>query len=198
MSGNMISKHSIGCLLQLDNIIAFISLLFVSCSGSINRYDEPVEYVDLYYAKGYVDSDGPCEDDFDGREVLDKGSTYISRNEFEAIERLLAESEVSNGVASTYGMCLQSNFHFADSSTSRVCVGQFGNMTIDGKSYVRQDSLVYLLRKYSGFYNYYNREEVVRFCQELSSFGIPENYRDMTGDLDTTSVFYAKIRILVE
>jgi len=169
-----------------------------SCSGSNDHIDDK-EYIDVYYAMGYVDSDGPCEKDFVDSEVFDKGRVYIDRKEYEAITKLLAGLEVSSdSTTSTYGMCLQSNFHFADSSYSRVCIGQFGDMTVDSKPFARKDSLVYLLRQHSGFYNYYNREDLARFCNELSSFNIPEDYQDLTTNLDTINAFYAKIRILVE
>lgn len=198
MNGDVISKNNVRSSFQLTYLIAIIFSLFLfgSCSGT-DRNDT-LEHIDIYYAMGYVDSDGPCEKDFHDSEVLDKEDVYIGRKDYEAIIQLLAELEVSGDVASTYGMCLQSNFHFADSSFRRVCVGQFGDITVDGKPFARKDSLVYLLRKYSGFYNYYSREEVVRFCEELSSFGIPENYKDMAANLDRSGVFYAKVRILVE
>lgn len=65
------------------------------------------------------------------------------------------------------------NFHFAADSSKRVCVGQFGDMTIENKSFVRRDSLVHLLRKHAGFYNYYSKEDLVGFCKELSQFPFP-------------------------
>src|SRR5690606_41031243 len=88
---------------------------------------------------------------------------------------------------------------FSRDWSSDVCSSDlFGGMTVDSKPFARKDSLVYLLRQHSGFYNYYNREDLTRFCKELSSFNIPEDYQDLSSNLDTINAFYAKIRILVE
>lgn len=200
MNSNIISGYDVRQSLRLALLAVLSCLLFIfnSCSGSKDHTDDK-EYIDVYYAMGYVDSDGPCEKDFVDSEVFDKGRVFIDREEYEAITKLLAGLEaLSDSVTSTYGMCLQSNFHFADSSYSRICIGQFGDITVDSKPFARKDSLVYLLRQHSGFYNHYNREDLTRFCNELSSFNIPENYQDLTTDLDTTDAFYAKIRILIE
>ncbi|MEJ5052791.1 hypothetical protein [Sphingobacterium sp. MYb382] len=148
---------------------------------------------------GYVDSDGPCERGFQSSEVIDKGFAYISRVEFFKIIKFLKTLDTStHAVGSTYGMCMQSNFHFAADSSKRVCIGQFGDMTIENKSFARSDSLVYLLRKYAGFYNYYPKEDLVGFCKELSQFPIPEDYHDTSGELASADVFFAKFRILAK
>lgn len=188
-----------GSLLYLTKGIMIVSLLLVaSCSASSDRKKNK-PYIDVYYAMGYIDSDGPCESDFQDIEVLDRGSIYIDRGSFDLIIKLIDNLEISdNTTPSTYGMCLQSNFHFNDSTNMKLSIGQFGDVTIDGQSFVRNNNLVYLLRKYSGFYNHYERDELIGFCKEVSEYGIPDDYLLVKANYDTNSTLYAKIRILVE
>lgn len=189
-------KGSLLCLIK--GIVIFSLLLSASCSSSIDRKKNK-PYIDIYYAMGYIDSDGPCESDFQDREVFDKGSISIDRDSFDVIVKLIDNLEVSdNNIPSTYGMCLQSNFHLNDSTHMTLSIGQFGDVSIDGNSFVRNNNLVYLLRKYSGFYNHYERDELIGFCKEVSTYGVPADYIFMKVDNDANNALYAKVRILVE
>lgn len=189
-------KGLLPCLIK--GTVIFSLLLVVSCSSSSDRKKTEL-YIDVYYAMGYIDSDGPCESDLQDIEVFDKGYIYIDRDSFDVIIKLIDNLEISaNSTSSTYGMCLQSNFHFNDSTKMKLSIGQFGDLTIDGHSFVRNNNIVYLLRKYSGFYNHYQHDELIGFCKEVSKYGIPDDYHLMKADYDTNNTLYAKIRILVE
>lgn len=201
MNGNLITKLIVRDVNRIMYLVTFFSLLYLvlSCVGKNDANNtNSSEYIDIYYMMGYVDTDRPCEKEFQDSEVLDKGNVYINREEYKSIIQLLTELDSSNNDGSTYGMFLQGNFYFDDGNHSKLCIGQFGDMTMNGKSFVRKDNLVYLLRMHSGFYDYYGKDDLVKFCEELTLFGIPENYSDHSLELDTSSAFYAKIRILVE
>ena len=45
----------------------------------------------------------------------------------------------------------------------------------------KNDTLVYLIRKYSGYYNYFSKEVLLRFFNEVKQFGIPINHKDLSG-----------------
>lgn len=181
-------------LFRLSRIMIIVNLLlFVSCSGPSNQ---ETEYIDVYFSKGYIDSDGPCERDFSVNEITDNGRTYVTQEEYKEIVKHMDELKETENPGFSYGMCLQANFHFSDRNSTRLSFGQFGEISAQSKSFLREERLVYLLRKYTGFYNYYRRDEVMKFCKELYKFGLPENYQDQTIDLDSSSVFYARVRIL--
>ena len=202
MNGNLITRFIVRDVIRLMHLVTFFfsSYVLLSCAGKNDANNtNSADYIDLYYMMGYVDTDRSCEKEFQDSELLDKGNVYISREEYKSIIKLLTELDTSKNLAgSRYGMFLQGNFYFGDGNHSKLCIGQFGDMTMNGNSFVRKDSLVYLLRMHSGFYDYYRKGDLVEFCEELRSFGVPENYSDLSSELDTGSAFYAKIRILVE
>ncbi len=45
----------------------------------------------------------------------------------------------------------------------------------------KNDTLIYLVRKYSGYYNYFSKKILLRFFNELKQFGVPNNYKDLSG-----------------
>ena len=79
MNGNVISRYDVRQSLRLAFLVVLSCLN--SCSGSNDHIDDK-EYINVYYAMGYVDSDGPCEKDFADNEVFDKGRVYIDRKEY--------------------------------------------------------------------------------------------------------------------
>jgi hypothetical protein len=59
-----------------------------------------------------------------------------------------------------------------------LCIGEFNCLFLDGKSVESNDSLVYLIKKMSGYYNYFTKESLIYF-REIKKFGIPSDYKDM-------------------
>lgn len=44
---------------------------------------------------------------------------------------------------------------------------------------INNDTLIYLIRKEAGYYNYFPMNDLVNF-KELAKFGIPESYKDLS------------------
>jgi len=180
-------------------LFLFLVISVSSCLNS-NEKQDPEEYMEIYYFMGYIDTSRPCEKDFDPSETIDKGTVSIGKEEYQLMKNYIAGLQnVESDKNSTYSMCLQCNIY--DSSRNfetRLSVGQFGPMSLGDNFVERNDTLLYLLRKNAGFYNYYHLNDLPRYCKEVERFGVPENYQDMTANFDTSNVLYAKIRILVE
>lgn len=175
-------------------VFSFFLLFFLSSSCSFSKKDEDIiEYLEIYYFVGFIDTERSCEKDFDISEVADQGVLTIEKEDYDSIKNYIVNSNIKDQeYRSTYGMCLQCNLHNKD-SVIRFSVGQFGPMIIDGKTVQRNDKLVYLLRKNSGFYNYYRRDELIDYCEEVKLFGIPDNYIDLSDSPSSSSKLYAKL-----
>jgi len=64
----------------------------------------------------------------------------------------------------------------------RLCINFFNCTTLDNKQVVVNDSLIYLLRNYSGYYNYFESEDLDIF-NELKALGVPRGYKDLSDSI---------------
>lgn len=57
----------------------------------------------------------------------------------------------------------------------KLCIGDFDCILKDGVLMKKNDTLLYLIRRYSGYYNYF-QEKSLKYFEELNFFGIPGDY----------------------
>jgi len=58
----------------------------------------------------------------------------------------------------------------------KLCIGDFDCILKDGVLMKKNDTLLYLVRRYSGYYNYF-QETSLKYFEELNYFGIPSDYK---------------------
>ena len=64
-----------------------------------------------------------------------------------------------------------------DNGTSRrMCIGEFNCIILDGKNVDDCNRLVYLVKVFSGYYNYFEKWEL-NYFKEIKQFGFPNNYK---------------------
>lgn len=63
----------------------------------------------------------------------------------------------------------------------KLCIGDFDCILRDGLLMKRNDTLLYLIRRYSGYYNYFQKA-TLKFFEELDYFGIPIDYKSLSND----------------
>ena len=63
---------------------------------------------------------------------------------------------------------------------TKLCIGQFNCILRDGHLKAKNDTLIYLIRKYSGYYNFISKKDLAFYFDEIKQFGIPSNYKDLT------------------
>lgn len=177
-------------------LLTFLVSLLYACSSS-NTEKDLNEFMEIYYFMGVVDANIPCKSDVEISQAADRGDVNIPKEEYVRIMGYIDGLQKTGDVGNPFGLCLQCIVHSADSQI-KLSIGQFHEMTIENEMVYANDSLIYALRKYSGFYNYYNREDVATYCPELAVFGIPDNYQDLSVSLDTNHYLFAKIRILAK
>lgn len=68
----------------------------------------------------------------------------------------------------------------------KLCIGDFDCIVSDGLLMERNDTLLYLIRRYSGYYNYFQKTSL-KYFEELNYFGIPGDYRFYKQIEDTIS-----------
>jgi hypothetical protein len=71
---------------------------------------------------------------------------------------------------------IQCKLNFANGTTKRLCIGDFNCISIDGKNIGKCDSITYLVKAYSGYYNYFEKWRI-NDNDEIKQFGIPDDYK---------------------
>lgn len=176
-------------------LIFSVSMLYACSSSNTEKCLD--EFMEIYFFMGLVDANFPCNRNVESSHADDHGDVKIPKEEYVRIMRYIHGLQKTGDIGTPFGLCLQCVVH-SDESQVKLSIGQFHEMTIENEMVYANDSLIYALRKYSGFYNYYNREDVATYCPELTVFGIPNNYQDLSASLDTNYHLFAKIRILAE
>jgi hypothetical protein len=69
----------------------------------------------------------------------------------------------------------------ADGDSLSICIGDFNCMVLNGKPMNANDTLAYLIKKYSGYYNYFSVNGLEYF-KEIKLFGIPDDYKCLLRD----------------
>ena len=179
-------------------ILSFTSL-FCSCVNT-NRITQGHEYIEIYFLKGYVNAAISCNKNFHISETDSLEDVYIEKSEYIKLLRLVNELQLKRaGDADFCTMSLQCNIHSRE-KVERLCIGQFDCIVLDREEVLSSDSLIYMLRKYSGYYNYFNAKNLItsESFKEVKIMGIPDSYQDLSEDFKTSSLFYAKRRIMPE
>lgn len=64
-----------------------------------------------------------------------------------------------------------------NTESMKICIGQLDCIVINGEPVGSNNKLLYLIRKNSGYYNYFNREQLRHIFKELKIYGIPKDYK---------------------
>jgi len=89
----------------------------------------------------------------------------------------LKESEDNKDVENC-DVRIQVKVKYENGITHEICIDGFNCLIKDGKKMKRDDYLIYLIRNYSGYYNYFSKSDL--YFDELKKIGIPNDYRDLT------------------
>jgi hypothetical protein len=76
---------------------------------------------------------------------------------------------------------IQCKINLTNGDSIRLCIGLSNCIIRNGQLMEKNDTLIYLIRRYSGYYNYFSKEVLLRFFHEVIQFGVPINYKDLSG-----------------
>lgn len=160
---------------QITSLLFFLLCLFASCNG-IKKNKKNIDSVEIQYFKGYVETNIRVR----------CGSIKKIKNSF--IEDTILIEKYNEIVSQVRGLkilkfdsinCdirMQCKINCENGDSIKLCIGEFNCLIKDGKGMETNDSLIYLIRKYSGYYNYFSKEELTYF-PEIKIFGIPQDYK---------------------
>lgn len=157
-------------------IILFLtSLLFISCN--LNKGNEPLKRFEISYFKGNYESRasvecGSIKSKLKDPDVKDTFITNQIINEkiINEVQKLKFDSS-----GSSCDSRIECRIRLTKSDSLLLCIGNC--LILNGQKKVNNDSLVYLIRRYSGYYNYFTREDLIIYFPEIKLFGIPSDYK---------------------
>lgn len=192
----------------------FLMFLTLSCSciqnGGNHRIDD---HIIIYYNRSYEMSEMACSYDFHERiekggdkyrSIFDMGEIRLQQDEYNDLLNYVVkvksqEFERQNDSLNVFPdipFHFQATFYERDTLLHRVCIDYYNNISIDGELVSSNDTLIFLLRKYSHFYNYSSRDDLV--VRELDIFGLPNDYKDLSRDSNLFLTSYNKVILKVE
>jgi hypothetical protein len=187
-------------------LISFTYILIcISCGNPVNQQDEK-PYIQVYYENSFIDSELDCNYDFIANEksgygeIFDLGKITLQNSEYNEIKRYVSTlNKDSSPSLDTVGYALplhiQANFYERDSLVYRVCIDYFNRISINGNVVNTNDTLIYLIKRYSKLYDYFPPEQLESF-NELKKFGLPSDYVNLSQDSSLHFTLYNKVVLL--
>jgi hypothetical protein len=169
--------------LQRASVFLIFSLI-VSCNGTMRKATTNDTSIEILYYKGIVHTGVSirCGEITKPKTSFRKVDTVLTNKQQNTdIANLVKALRVIDDSIKYCDVRMQCKINYANGDTVQLCIGGYShNCTIkDGRRMENNDSLVYLLRNYSGYYNYFSKEELTYF-DELKRFGIPKDYKNLS------------------
>ncbi|MCX6221329.1 MAG: hypothetical protein NTZ69_10100 [Bacteroidia bacterium] len=171
-------------MIKHNTIIIFL-FLFILSSGCSNKHlnVNKIENIEVFYAKGIVTpvtmvvcgQIRAMPPDF----IVD---TLLSDKAFlTTVENLTnkLEKEENGDDLSDCDIRVECVVNYKGNKTKTICIGKFNCMKLNSTYHRECDSLAYLIKKRSGYYNYFKKEYLVNF-REIQKFGVPDDYKDLS------------------
>lgn len=186
-------------------LCCIIVLLVCPSCGSKDSTGGKKTYIQIYYENSAIDSELDCEYDFNkleqfnNGEIYDLGKIILEDSLYNEIKRHISSLKKDydpkyDSIDYNIPLHFQAHFHEGDSLLYKVCIDGFNRISIDGNVVNKNDTLVYLLRRYAMLYDYSPIEELDYF-DELSTFGLPDNYVNISRDSSLLFTLYNKVRL---
>lgn len=159
-------------------LIWFLVFGSFSCC-TCDKSKTSISSVSVMYIKGRVES--PVQFDCNRIMFMDriKLDTVLndSKDLIEIEHLLLNLKDQQNDSNCDIRICCKVNY--INNKSVNLSIGTSNCIAIDGIRKAHNDTLVYLIKNRSGYYNYFSKEEFVLF-DELLIFGVPKDYNDLS------------------
>lgn len=166
----------------------FVTCLAVSCN-EIGR--NKLLYIEIFYPKGPIETRLPlnCNDIQRMNRAIRVDTVIINRSDLIGIVNNLKNLKgiKLDSISLPCDIRTVCIFKYSNKDSIRLCIGKFNCILKNNINMDKNDTLVYLIRKCSGYYNYFQKEDLI-YCDEVRKFGIPEDYKDFSFKNDSLGV----------
>lgn len=156
-------------------LYCFLLINLMSCREKNNT---AIRIVNVCYAKGFIEKSHPIECG-----LIKYMPYYLKQDTMILDAKILYEIEqqvdklVKDSNSIDCDIRIECEVIFKNNKTIKLCIGGFNCILLNNIKMKTNDYLVYLIRQYSGYYNYFSKENLIYF-DELKKNGIPANYKD--------------------
>jgi len=165
---------------KLIIVLFLFAITEAGCKTTHYSASEPVS-MNVYYIKGPFEPHLPL--------VCGQVSNYMGSEL--AMDTILTDTillkKVRNFIqildASTHNnetkncdIRVQCELNFDNGTSRRMCIGDFNCIQLDGKNVGECDSLEYLIKVHSGYYNFFEGWRLNNF-KEIKQYGVPDDYK---------------------
>jgi hypothetical protein len=157
-----------------ENVLLFICILFlISCNQNPKKEASP--NIHISYFKGFTETIIPikCGEIITRPKFENKVDTIITdRHLIDKIVNQINSLKAINGpqFCNVRIDCVVN----LNSDTIKLCIGNFDCISKDGNLMQRNDTLLFLIRKYSGYYDYFSQGRL-KYFKELDCFSYGQN-----------------------
>lgn len=160
------------------SLIILCFILFVSCKETRSNNHYPI--LKISYLNGNTERIIPfrCGEIVNLPIVELKTDTTILDNELigRVIKQVKSLNRFSSNPQTGCDVKIDCLLKLSEKDSIKLCIGDFDCILKDGVLMERNDTLLYLVRRYSGYYNYF-KETSLKYFKELNYFGVPFDYR---------------------
>jgi hypothetical protein len=158
-----------------------ILLFFLSFSPNGGKEQNKIlKSINITYIKGFIESPTLFDSARISKlKILTKDTIIIDEKVLREINYLLStlkEQKKGNPSCDIRIIC---KANYSNNEILNFTIGFPNCIIIKNNEMKFNDSLIYLIRKESGYYNYFPKEEFLYF-KELKKFGVPKNYEDLS------------------
>jgi hypothetical protein len=161
------------------NVLLASLFIFISCSSKLTT-KHSIIYIS--YLKGFTESifQVKCGDIGKIPATGFKVDTLIVDSILvnEIFKQVKIAKNATNRSFNGCGIRMDCKLIINDKDSTKLCIGETDCTIIDGEFAGVNDTLLYLIRKNTGYYNYFNKEELLYF-KEIEKYGIPNDYKKL-------------------
>jgi hypothetical protein len=167
--------------------IFFLCFCFFYKNGNTDN----IISLEISYPKGFLETNIPLNcDDISRMNISLKVDTLLTESkvllEIEDQMKKLKELKQDN-LQSICDIRMECNVKYANGSIVRLCLGRRNCILKNNIRMEVNDTLIYLIRKYSGYYCYFTKGDLIYF-DEIKQFGVPNEYKDLSLKSDSNGI----------
>lgn len=156
-------------------LLLLVLFHFAFCKG-INKDKTNIGSIQIRYYKGTIETTNSIRCGSIMKEIPLTKDTLLIQGHHKIITQIKALKEMKGDNTPNCDIRMQCWVKCENGDSILLCIGEFDCLIKNGKKMKNNDSLIYLIRKYSGYYNYFSKEELKHFS-EIKIFGIPQDYK---------------------
>ncbi|NOU17309.1 MAG: hypothetical protein HOO91_07115 [Bacteroidales bacterium] len=166
----------------MNRVVILLVLSFFLIVSCIRKKEKAsnIDNISISYITGYINTQVPfvCGQIPAILPAIRKDTILVDEKILSEVEQQIKVLQNLKMDSTTCDIRLQCKIFYRNKTSSSICIGMFNCIIKDNLRMCKNDNLTYLIKRHSGYYNYFSKEDLAYF-DELKQFGIPNDYKDL-------------------